>query len=500
MDELMTRRRPTVARLSLAALRSLPSAVSRPSYERRGLKAGIVHIGVGNFHRAHMAAYLDDLFEQGLAHDWAIVGAGVTPFDAAMRDKLKDQDWLTTVIEQDADGARARVTGAMIDFIDPADKGALVERMTDPAIRIVSLTVTEGGYFINPATGGFDVDNPAIMRDAAKPDRPETVFGLMLAALARRRVLGVPPFTVLSCDNVPHNGNVARRTLAGLARLSDPSLAEWVERSVAFPNGMVDRITPATGDQERALAASAFGVADAWPVFCEPFRQWVVEDDFPLGRPPLEKAGVTLVPDVTPWETMKIRILNGGHAVIAYPAGLLGIGFVHDAMSHPLIRAFLDKVERDEIIPHVPPVPGTRLNDYYASVAARFGNPSVGDTVRRLCFDGSNRQPKFIVPSVADALQAGLSVKGLALCSALWQRYCLGRTDAGEPIAQNDPNWDRLTATAERAESDPLAWLAMGDVYGAVGDNHHFRDAFAAAQGDLRRAGTEKTLSAFVRS
>ena len=247
--------------------------------------------------------------------------------------------------------------------------------MRDPTIRIVSLTVTEGGYFIDPATGAFDVNHPAIQADIASPDRPGTVFGLILAALSARREAGTAPFTVLSCDNVPHNGVIARNAVAGLAESIDPGFAAWVRAEVAFPNGMVDRIATATGDRERGMCRDVFGVDDAWPVFCEDYIQWVVEDRFPQGRPALEEAGVTFVPDVTPFEHMKIRILNGGHAIIAYPAGLMDIHFVHEAMETPLIRAFLAKLEREEIIPVLPPVPGVDLGDYFAADRAALRQP-----------------------------------------------------------------------------------------------------------------------------
>ena len=346
-----------------------------------------------------------------------------------MRQALAGQDYLTTIVEQEKASSSARITGPMIDFVPPADTAALVARMADPAIRIVSLTVTEGGYMIDPATGRFDPQHPAMQRDAASPDTPASAFGLILRSLALRRARGVRPFTVMSCDNVPHNGVVTRNALAGLARLFDPQLADWVAAHVAFPNGMVDRITPATSDREREIAARDFGIADAWPVFCEEFRQWVLEDSFTMGRPALERAGVTFVTDVTPWENMKIRILNGGHAIIAYAGGLLDVPFVHEAMQHPLIAAFLDKVETEEVIPTVAPVPDTDLHDYYRLIVRRFANPKIGDTIRRLCLDGSNRQPKFIVPVVRDRLKAGGSIDGLALESALWCRMRLkGKT------------------------------------------------------------------------
>jgi mannitol 2-dehydrogenase len=437
-----------MTKLSLSTVRGLAATVATPRYARSALTPGIVHFGVGNFHRAHLAVYLDDLFNMGLDHDWAIIGAGVMAHDEAMREKLASQDYLTTVVEQDANFTSARVTGPMVDFIPPSERKRLLETLAAPHIRIVSLTVTEGGYMIDPATGKFDPRHPALQRDAKHPDDPTSVFGLILQGLKARRAKGLQPFTVMSCDNVPHNGVVTRNAVAGLARITDASLADWIETHVAFPNAMVDRITPATTDRERQLCAEMFGIEDNWPVFCEEFKQWVIEDHFPAGRPAFEKVGAEFVADVTPYEYMKIRILNGGHAVIAYPGGLLDVHFVHEAMEHPLIRGFFEKVEQDEIIPTVPPVPNTDIHEYYKLIDRRFSNPKIGDTERRLCLDGSNRQPKFIVPVIADNLKAGRSIEGCALESALWCRYCYGVSDSGKVIEPNDPNWDRLQALA----------------------------------------------------
>ena len=469
-----------------------------PAYDRSRLSPGIVHIGLGNFHRAHQAVYMDDLFAKGLAQDWAILGAGVREGDARMREALLAQDCLSTVIELDPAGHRARRIGSMVGFVEvQPDNAALIAAMSDPAIRIVSLTVTEGGYFVDPATGRFDPSAPEIVADAARPDHPATAFGAILTALKARRAAGTVPFTVMSCDNLPGNGHVTRDAVVGLARLSDPDLADWVAAHVAFPNGMVDRITPATGPRERALAAK-FGLDDPVPVTCEPFRQWVLEDNFPAGRPPLEAVGVTFTDDVHAYEAMKIRILNGGHAIIAYPGGLLDIDLVHEAMAHPLISGFLDKVERDEIIPFVAPVPDTDLQDYFALIRDRFANPEIADTVRRLCLDGSNRQPKFILPSLRDNLAAGRVPRGLILESALWCRYCAGVSDSGAVIAPNDPNWDRLTGVAQAARQDPSLWLAMEDIYGATGRDPAVVGAFAAALRDLWDRGTAAVLTDFI--
>ena len=484
--------------LSLASLGALGPKVAVPRYRREDLTAGILHLGVGNFHRAHQAVYLDDLFNRGLDRDWAIIGAGVQPADALMHKALAAQDFLTTVVEQEASSSSARVTGAMVDFIAPAAKAALLKRLADPAIRIVSLTVTEGGYFINPATGTFDPGDPQIRRDAANPHDPATVFGLIAAGLKQRRAAGVAPFTVMSCDNIPHNGVVTRNAVAGLARMSDPGLADWISEKAAFPNGMVDRITPATTDRERALLAADYGIADRWPVFCETYIQWVLEDTFCAGRPALEQAGVTFVKDVTPYEFMKIRILNGGHAVIAYLGSLLDVHYVHDAMAHPLIGAFLTKIEREEIIPTVPPVPGTDLDAYHRLIERRFSNPKIGDTIPRLAFDGSNRQPKFIVPVIADNLKAGRSIAGLALESALWCRHCAGTTASGKAIAASDPVWPRLQAVAAAAQDDPLAWLAMADIYGETGTAPAFRAAFSSALRALWVKGVAATVQDYL--
>jgi mannitol 2-dehydrogenase len=485
-------------RLSAQTLDAVSATASVPNYRRSDLSAGIVHFGIGNFHRAHQAVYLDDLFNTGAGHDWALVGAGVREADEAMRQKLLTQDLLTTVVEQETGASTARVTAAMIDYLKPGDAAAIIARLCDPAIRIVSLTITEGGYYIDPASQEFDPAHPDIVHDAAHMDAPRTVFGLILAGLLRRRAAGVVPFTVMSCDNIPGNGHVAQNAVAGLAALIDPALAQWVRTNVAFPNGMVDRITPATSERERALLASNFGIEDNWPVFCESFRQWVLEDNFPAGRPALEKVGVQFVSDVAPYEHMKIRILNGGHATIAYPAGLMDIHFVHEAMENPLVSAFLAKVERDEIIPIVPPVPDTDLDEYFALCERRFANPKIGDTIRRLALDGSNRQPKFIIPSALDRLRSGRSALGLVLVSAFWCRYCFGTTESGDVIEPNDPNWSRLTAQASLARDNPRAWLSMADIYGELAQNQAFATAFAHALDTIWSLGTEATLKRYL--
>lgn len=489
-----------MTKLNRVNLGQLSKDIPVPVYQPSDLSPGVLHFGVGNFHRAHQALFLDRLFNAGKSRDFAIIGTGVRPADRKMYDALTDQDLLTTVVEQEAGYSQARVTGSMVGFIPPEDRAGLIARLCDPAIRIVTITVTEGGYFIDPATGSFNPDFPEIVADGRTPDDPATVFGLIALGLRRRREAGIKPFTVASCDNIPHNGIVARNAVAGVARLWDMGLADWITDTTAFPNAMVDRIVPATTDRERKLLSQHFGVEDNWPVFCEEFIQWVLEDDFCNGRPALEEAGVQFVPDVTPFEFMKIRILNGGHAAIAYPASLLDVHFVHDAMNHPLVGAFLSKIEQEEIIPTVPPVPGTDLKDYYALIQRRFSNPKIGDTIPRLAFDGSNRQPKFIVPVARDRLKSGGSIDALAFESALWCRHCFGKTETGKDITAGDPSWARLQDLATRAKTDPAAWLSMDDVYGDVAQAPVFRKAFDKSLTDIWTKGTARALADFVGS
>lgn len=491
--------RSVLASMAETGWHDMMNDVAFPRYDRARLVPGIVHIGLGNFHRAHMAVYLDDLFNLGESHDWAIIGAGVRAPDARMRDALKEQDCLSTIIELDPQGKTCRRVGAMIDFLPvAADNAPLIAAMSDPGIRIVSLTVTEGGYFVNPATGQFDPTEAAIVADGQNPGQPATAFGAIVAALKARRAAGTAPFTVMSCDNLPGNGHVTHDAVVGLARLSDPELADWIEAHVAFPNGMVDRITPATGPREREMAAS-FGLGDdPVPVTCEPFRQWVVEDNFPNGRPALEKVGVTFSDQVHVFEMMKIRILNGGHAIIAYPGGIMGIEYVHEAMANPLIRDLLDKIETTEILPILPPVPGTDLDAYKAMIINRFSNPEVADTERRLCFDGSNRQPKFIIPSIRDNIARGVIPQGLILASALWCRYCAGTDENGAVIEPNDPDWDRLTRIAQEARTNPPVWLEQRAIYGDLADNPEFVAAFTRALNAVWDKGTAAAIRAYL--
>ncbi len=454
--------------------------IARPTYDRSALTPGIVHIGVGNFHRAHQAWYLHRLMQNGQAHDWAILGAGVRPYDAAMREKLLAQDCLTTLIELDPAQTSAEVVGSMIDYLPIEEgNGALIRAMADPAIRIVGLTVTESGYYIDPVSKGFDAAHADIVHDAANPDTPRTAFGAIVAALRLRRDAGQGPFTGLSCDNLQGNGDILRQAVVSLARMSDPALADWIEANGSFPNSMVDCIAPATGPAEIAQARE-FGVNDAAPVTHEAFRQWVIEDDFCAGRPNWDQVGATFSDDVHAYEKMKIRILNAGHQVLANVGEVLGIETISATMAHPAIRAMFHRVQAEEITQTVAPVPGMTPLAYLELIEQRFSNPRIVDTTRRVAFDGSARHTGFVLPILRDQLAAGRSVSGLALVEALWARMCAGTRENGSEIVANDPIWDDLQFVAQAARERPEAWLEQDRLYGDLAQVDAFRDAFVA--------------------
>jgi mannitol 2-dehydrogenase len=486
--------------LNAGSLSSLAGSLPVPSYDRSRLRTGIVHLGVGAFHRSHQAMYLDRLLEQGQGQDWAICGVGVLPSDRRMAEVMAAQDCLFTLVVKHADGTlEPRVVGSVVEYLlAPDDPDAVVERMAAETTRIVSLTVTEGGYNTDPVTGRFDATDPGVVHDLQPGAAPATAFGLVTEALVRRRDRGLAPFTVVSCDNIQHNGDVARRSFAAFAALRDPELGAWVEREVPFPNSMVDRITPATTDEDREEVARRFGVEDRWPVVCEPFTQWVLEDRFGLGRPPLEEAGVQVVDDVEPYEMMKLRLLNAGHQALAYLGRLAGYRLVHDAAQDPLFQRLLLGYMTHEATPTLRPVPGIDLDAYRRELIARFSNPHIRDTLARLAFDGSERLTKWLLPVVRDNLAAGGEVRRSAAVVAGWARYSEGVDEQGEPIEIADRRRDTLTANARRQREDPLAFLADRELFGDLVDDERFTGPYLAALASLHRRGARVTLEALV--
>lgn len=465
-------------KLSNATLDKISKDVKKPYYDRSRLKAGILHIGLGNFHRAHQAWFLHQLMQEGEAMDWGIVGAGVREFDSKQRQKLLAQDFLTTLIELDPKGHSAEIIGSMIDYVPIAEGNAeLIERMAQADIRIVSLTVTESGYYIDPLSSSLDVAHPDIQHDAKYPESPKTVFGAMVAALKLRRDANVGPFTGQSCDNLQSNGAILRRTVVSLAALSDPDLAVWIDQKCTFPNSMVDCIVPATGPFEYELVRT-LGIDDAVPVTHENFRQWVIEDNFCAGRPNWEKVSVTMSSDVHAFESMKIQILNAGHQILANLGEIIGMRTIDQCMQHSGISAFFEKVQRQEIAPHVAAVPGMQPQDYIDVVASRFSNPRIKDTVRRVAFDGAARHSSFLHPTIRSALSCNTSVAGLAIVEAIWARMCYGKREDGSVIGANDPNWCFLNTLAKRAKENPSLWLSETNLYGDIAKDPRFHDEF----------------------
>jgi fructuronate reductase/mannitol 2-dehydrogenase len=399
------------------------------------------------------------------------------------------------VVERGADTAAARVVGSLGDYaFAPEESERVLRMLADPTTRIVSLTITEGGYLVDAGTGAFDAADPGV-RDDTDLSAPKTVFGYLCSALQRRRQAGLPPFTVMSCDNLQGNGAIARTAVTSFARMHDDGLATWIERSVAFPNAMVDRITPQTTDADRAMVTATYGIVDAWPVVTEPFMQWVLEDTFSMGRPPLEEVGVQIVANVHAYETMKLRLLNGSHQALAYLGYLAGYRYVHEAMGDPHLRQLVARMMDDEVTPLLPPVPGIDLPEYKRTLIERFQNPNIKDTLARLAFGGSDRMPKFLLPSVSEALAQHRPHRLLTLATAGWLRYLRGVDAQGQPITLQDDRADELRALAIQGQSDPRPLLSAVRVFGDLGQNAGWVEELRAALHDLDARGARAVLA-----
>ncbi|MFC4454518.1 mannitol dehydrogenase family protein [Deinococcus sonorensis] len=486
-----------MVKLNLAALASLGPAVEVPRYDPRQLTTGIVHFGVGGFHRSHQAMYLDRLLNAGGADTWAICGVGVLPGDVQMRDVFQAQDQLYTLVTRSPEGVQeARVIGAIHRFLfAPDDPEAVLEVLADPATRIVSLTVTEGGYSLNNATGEFDPSGADVQHDLQPGAVPRSTFGFLTEGLRRRRERGVAPFTVVSCDNIQGNGHVTQRVLTAFARLKDPQLGEWIAQQVAFPNSMVDRITPVTTDQTRQEVQRDYGLEDRWPVVAESFTQWVLEDHFTLGRPALDRVGVQLVQDVEPYELMKLRLLNASHQAMSYLGLLAGYSYVHDVCRDPLFTAFLLGYMQREAIPTLRPVPGIDLERYCHDLVSRFSSPAIQDTLARLIVDASERIPKFLLPVVREQLTRGGELAHAALVVASWAAY-VAAVGRGEQPALVDPRAEALLAAAAQDQQTPGAFLNLPDVFGELGQDGRFRAAYLQARASLAALGPLGALRA----
>lgn len=481
-------------------LAGLDDRVAAPGYDRSALRTGIVHFGIGGFHRAHLAVHLDELMAKGVAADWAITGVGVLPQDRTIVETLRDQGGRYTLVVKHPDGhLEPRIIGSIREtLLAPDDPEAVLARLTDPAVRIVSLTITEGGYLVNQVTGELDASAESIQADLVVGATPSSVFGYVVEGLRRRRAAGDAPFVVMSCDNLPGNGHVARAMITAFTRLTDPDLADWIEGEVAFPSAMVDRITPVTSPEDIAVLERDFGVRDGWPVVCEPFTQWVLEDEFPSGRPPFEQVGVQLVDDVVPYELMKLRLLNASHQALCYLGHLAGHRHAHEVMGEEVFRRFLLAYMTREGMPTLPVVEGVDLEDYARTLVARFANPEIRDTLARLCAESSDRIPKWLVPVIRDNLSAGGEVALSALVVASWARYAEGIDEQGHPIEVVDRLRDRVMAAAARQGEDDLAFLRDPDLFGDLVGDERFTAAYREALASLHEVGARATVERWV--
>jgi fructuronate reductase len=483
-------------KLCAATLAQLPHDIARPRYERADVATGIVHLGVGAFQRAHQAMYTEAALAAG-DRRWGICGASLR--SGAVRDQLKPQDGLYTLAVRGADGERLQVIGALKDvLVAPEDPEALLARLTDLAVKVVTLTVTEKGYCHDPATTALDEAHPDIVHDLANPAQPRSVPGFLVEALRQRREARAHAFTVLCCDNLPHNGRTVAAIVARFAALRDPALAGYIRNEVAFPSTMVDRITPATTERDREAVAARLGVADAAPVVTEPFSQWVIEDRFPQGRPDWSLAGAEFVTDVAPYETMKLRLLNGAHSTLAYLGYLAGYETVSDTMKDGNYRRLAEDVMDDAATTLKMP-PGADVAAYKRALIERFENPALRHRTWQICMDGSQKLPQRLLGSIRDRLAAGLAVDRLVMGVAGWMRYVAGIDEHGKPIDVRDPLSARLRAIADQAGLDAArlapALLEVREIFADLGNDPRFQSAVTSTLARLLARGAKAAVA-----
>ncbi len=468
---------PQLFKLNSKNLPFIPKEATLPEYDRSVLKAGIVHIGVGAFHRAHQAYYTDILLQNPANKGWGICGIGLLDSDRRIIDALVQQDGLYTVLITEPDGIlTARVIGSMVECLyAPDNPGAVIDKLADPDSKIVTLTITEGGYNFDSATGEFLIRDPSVQTDLKNPENPKTVFGYLTQALKRRMEKGLKGLTLQSCDNIPQNGTVLKRMLLAYAEAAEPQIVDWIKKENTFPDSMVDRITPVITLTDRENLKAVFSIDDACPVICEPYIQWVIEDNYANGRPSWEKAGAQFVKDVLPYEKMKIRLLNAGHSLLGFLGSLSGCRTVDEAVNVPLIADFLRNFMDKDITPLLGTVEGIDLSQYKDSLIHRFGNPYIKDNLSRICLESSSKIPKFVLPSVRENLETGGPIRHATTLVAAWCRYLeLGGT-AGYSYEIQDSMKDLLQKNAlASSKGDPLAFIKIETLFGDLAKSQRF--------------------------
>jgi mannitol 2-dehydrogenase len=472
-----------IIKLNAENLHLLPRDVAIPDYKRSEIKTGVVHIGIGGFHRAHEAFYTDQVLQNNNSKNWGICGIALLDTDTKIYNVLKDQDGLYTLMITEPDGAlTARVIGSVTEYLfAPENPGTAIEKMADPDIRIITLTITEGGYNFSAATGEFQINEPLIQWDLKNPENPKTVFGYITQALKRRRNRGIAGLTIQSCDNIQKNGDLLKRMLLAYVEAAEPRLTGWIEKHITFPNSMVDRITPVTTPSDIENLKSVYGIEDAWPVVCEPFIQWIIEDNYSNGRPAWESVGVQFVKDVSPFEKMKIRLLNAGHSLLGFTGALHSYTYIHEVVHDQLFAKFLRDFMDKEVTPILDEVPGIDLEAYKDKLFERFGNSRIRDKVARICLQSSAKIPKFLLPTVREQLKAGGPVNCSALVIAAWCRYCEGSDEAGNKYPVEDEMKEVLQEKALASHKDPLAFLRIETIFGDLIYSKRFTEAYVNA-------------------
>jgi mannitol 2-dehydrogenase len=487
-------------RLKRENLSRIAKPVTVPAYNREGLLPSVAHIGLGNFHRSHQACYLDELLNRRLANT-GIVEINLIPDAFPLGKILAEQDYLYTLVTKAADGREeAKVIGSILDYVNASeDKPKALGRIADGGTKLVTLTVTEKGYYYDKVSGEPDLKEEAVRHDLEHPDDPSSASGFLAAGLAARYRANRQPLTVMSCDNIPANGKLLKKLVLCFCREAHPEIISWVEDNVSFPCSMVDRITPVTTPLLVRKLEERYRVRDGWPVCAEDFRQWVLEDDFKTPVPGYGAAGVQLVKDAEPYELMKMRLLNGSHSALSYPAYLLGCRKVDEAMKDPLIRDFIRRRYMEEVTPTLKPVPGIDLDAYKDTLVSRFSNRNISDTVERLASQGSSKIPNFMLSPLGDAIRAGGPYHAIAFALASWARFLSGADEQGQGIPLDDARAKELSEAAKTALRQPGAFLQTAGLQTiGGGELEALGRTFAASLERINSKGMKKALEEFL--
>ncbi len=470
--------------------------VSIPLYDRSKVKTGIVHVGIGGFHRAHQAFYTDQLLHDKSITDWGICGVALLDFDTKIYKTLKEQDGLYTLIVKELDGTLTkRIIGSIVECLyAPENPIKVIEKMASPDVKIITLTITEGGYNYNEVTGDFNFENPEIQHDLKNPKAPKTIFGYLTQALKLRKELNLKGVSIQSCDNIQGNGHVAKKMLMSYIKIAEPELVDWVENNVSFPNAMVDRITPATAQSDIVDLSESSGIDDSWPVVCEPFKQWVIEDDFVSGRPTWETVGAQFVKDVVPYEKMKLSLLNAGHSVLGILGDLFGYSTIDEAVNNPDISSFLRIYMGNEVTPILGSLEGVNLKNYKFSLIQRFGNRYIKDQIDRICSQSSAKIPIFILPTINAQIKQNGVINHAAFIIAAWAIYSVGVNEFGKALLIKDVMKTTLKQKAIASKNNPTIFLGIESVFGKLKESKIFVDAYTTSYNKILKNGIEKSV------